>query len=431
MKTRTPEVISQYLHGRVPEGFQRTFFGVAPPTWNKAKVSDICRLSSGSTPRRDNPLSYQGSIPWVTSGELKRKYIFDTQEKITPLAARESHLELYGPGTVVIAIYGLEAEGVRGTASIVGKRCAISQACMAFSHFKGVDNEFFYYWYLLHGPIIGGRFAQGTKQQNLSAEIVGFLPISFPGRQAQRKIAKILSTQDKIIDLWNRKIEQLRQLKKLCLRKMFPRGGSDVPEVRFPGFTGAWKRRRLSDIADIIGGGTPNTTVTTYWDGNIDWYTPAEISDQIFVDSSQRKISSDGLMHSAAKLLPVGSVLFTSRAGIGKGAILAKEGCTNQGFQSLVPHKNTLDSYFIFSRLAELKRYGEVVGKGSTFLEVSGTQMARMELMMPSTMEEQIKIGKFFRKFDSLISLHQRRLAAEEEKKKALMQLLLTGIVRV
>lgn len=108
-------------------------------------------------------------------------------------------------------------------------------------------------------------------------------------------------------------------------------------------------------------------------------------------------------------MLPPGTVLFTSRAGIGKTAILTRKGCTNQGFQSIVPHRGELDSYFIFSRTEELKRYGELVGAGSTFVEVSGKQMAVMELMMPPTMREQQTIGGFFQQLDHLITLHQRQ----------------------
>ena len=108
-------------------------------------------------------------------------------------------------------------------------------------------------------------------------------------------------------------------------------------------------------------------------------------------------------------MLPPGTVLFTSRAGIGKTAILTRKGCTNQGFQSIVPHRGELDSYFIFSRTEELKRYGELVGAGSTFVEVSGKQMAVMELMMPPTMREQQTIGGFFQQLDNLITLHQRQ----------------------
>ena len=182
-----------------------------------------------------------------------------------------------------------------------------------------------------------------------------------------------------------------------------------VPAIRFQGFADPWEQRKLGDIADIVGGGTPSTGNQSYWDGDIDWYAPAEIADQIYANSSQKKITGLGYENSSAKMLPPGTVLFTSRAGIGKTAILTRKGCTNQGFQSIVPHRGELDSYFIFSRTEELKRYGELVGAGSTFVEVSGKQMAVMELMMPPTMREQQTIGGFFQQLDHLITLHQRK----------------------
>ena len=195
-----------------------------------------------------------------------------------------------------------------------------------------------------------------------------------------------------------------------------------IPQIRFSGFTDTWEQHKLGELADIVGGGTPSTSNFEYWDGDIDWYAPAEIADQIFVSSSERKITQQGYDNSSAKMLPVGTVLFTSRAGIGKTAILRKEGCTNQGFQSIVPHINELDSYFIFSRSEEMKRYGETVGAGSTFVEVSGKQMANMELMMPTTMEEQVTIGSFFRNLDSLITLHQRKYDKLTKVKKAMLE---------
>lgn len=186
-------------------------------------------------------------------------------------------------------------------------------------------------------------------------------------------------------------------------------GGDKKPSLRFAGFDNAWEQRKLGEIAEIIGGGTPSTNISEYWDGDINWFSPAEIAGQIYMYSSQRKITKEGFIHSSARYLPAGTVLFTSRAGIGKSAILAKDGCTNQGFQSIVPHKNALDSYFIFSRTEELKKYGETVGAGSTFVEVSGKQMTKMELKIPPTIEEQKVIGRYFSKLDSLITLHQRK----------------------
>ena len=177
----------------------------------------------------------------------------------------------------------------------------------------------------------------------------------------------------------------------------------------------------MGDLASIVGGGTPSTSNTEYWDGDIDWYAPAEIGEQIYVSKSKKTITELGLKKSSARILPVGTVLFTSRAGIGNTAILAKEATTNQGFQSIVPDQNKLDSYFIFSRTNELKRYGEVTGAGSTFVEVSGKQMSKMSIMVPELSEQQ-KIGSFFQQLDNTITLHQRKLDKLKTVKKAMLE---------
>ncbi len=257
---------------------------------------------------------------------------------------------------------------------------------------------------------------------SIKDEVFFQMPIPIPQIEEQRKIGEYLTHLDHLITLHQRKYSRLCNVKKSMLEKMFPKDGASMPEIRFAGFTDAWEQRKLGELADIVGGGTPSTGNPEYWDGDIDWYAPAEIADQIYLESSQRKITELGYDSSSAKILPPGTVLFTSRAGIGKTAILARKGCTNQGFQSIVPHKGELDSYFIFSRTEELKRYGELVGAGSTFVEVSGKQMTAMELMIPSTMREQQKIATFFRHLDHLITLHQRELERLQNIKKSCLE---------
>ena len=195
----------------------------------------------------------------------------------------------------------------------------------------------------------------------------------------------------------------------------------NVPAIRFKGFTKDWKKQQLGDCADIIGGGTPATSNQEYWDGDINWYSPAEIGDKIFIDKSKRKITSLGLKESSAKILPIGTVLFSSRAGIGNTAILVKEGATNQGFQSIIPHKGKLDTYFIFSRTRELKKYGETNGAGSTFIEVSGKQMENMPIINPE-IDEQEAIGNFFQNIDRLINTSQTKLDKLKNIKKACLE---------
>lgn len=264
--------------------------------------------------------------------------------------------------------------------------------------------------------------AGGTRQRISRGNLAQFnVPIP-SSKIEQEKIGEILEKLDTLITLHQRKYEKLVNIKKSMLDKMFPKNGASVPEIRFKGFTDPWEQRKLGDVADIVGGGTPSTNNPNYWDGDIDWYAPAEIAGQIYFDSSQRKITEQGYENSSAKMLPPGTVLFTSRAGIGKTAILSKKGCTNQGFQSIVPHNDELDSYFVFSRTDELKQYGELVGAGSTFVEVSGKQMAAMNLKMPTTIEEQQTIGRFFKRLDTLITLHQRKLEKLQNIKKSCLE---------
>lgn len=266
------------------------------------------------------------------------------------------------------------------------------------------------------------RKAQGAQHINVGQEILSSVTVNMASLTEQQKIASLFTELDKLIQSAGKEIKGYRELKHGMLQKMFPKKGEKVPEIRFPEFTGDWEQRKLGDLAEIVGGGTPSTSKNEYWDGEIDWYAPAEITNQIYVDSSERKITSEGFNNCSAKMLPIGTILFTSRAGIGKTAILSKEACTNQGFQSIVPHVNELDSYFIFSRSEELKRYGETVGAGSTFVEVSGKQMSKMPLLMPPTMGEQKKIGEYFSNLDNLIALQQKELDGYKELKKGLLQ---------
>ena len=288
---------------------------------------------------------------------------------------------------------------------------------------KQVDGKYLFQY--LKAPFLMdyvNEKATGGTIKHLNQNILVDFPVMLPFVDEQVMLGRYFEALDDLITLHQRKCEQTKKLKKFMLQKMFPQNGKAVPEIRFNGFTEDWEQRKLGEVADIIGGGTPNTSKDEYWDGDIDWYAPAEIADQIYVDSSERKITKEGFNNSSAKLLPVGTVLFTSRAGIGKMAILRKKSCTNQGFQSIVPHENELDSYFIYSRSEELKRYGETVGAGSTFVEVSGKQMAAMNLMMPSTIDEQKKIGRYFENIDHLITLHQRKCDELQNMKKFMLQ---------
>ena len=215
--------------------------------------------------------------------------------------------------------------------------------------------------------------------------------IQIPSVTEQRIIADVLINLDNLITL--------HQCKYLVF-SVFSQRNKSLSD------TLSWEQRKLSDLAEIVGGGTPDTNNSAYWDGDIDWYAPAEMEGQRYAVGSIRKITELGLQKSSAKMLPAHrTVLFTSRAGIGKMAILQRSAATNQGFQSLVLRDGT-DPYFIYSMGEKIKGMAEGVASGSTFLEISGKMLGNLEVMIPS-IEEQKEIASFFRGIDDLITLHQ------------------------
>ena len=262
---------------------------------------------------------------------------------------------------------------------------------------------------------------QGIKVTSISKTNLKNTILQFPKElEEQKRIGKLFIKLNRTITLHEEKQCQLEQLKKALLQKMFA-DETGYPVLRFKGFTEKWEQRKLGEIATIVGGGTPSTKNPEYWDGDINWYSPAEIGNQIYTEKSERQITELGLKKSSAKLLPVGTVLFTSRAGIGKTAILNKEACTNQGFQSIIPRSKMLNSYFLFSRTNSLKQYGETMGSGSTFVEVSGKQMSKMPLFIPN-INEQSRIAKLFQSLDKTITLHDKKIQYLKQLKRGLLQ---------
>ena len=210
--------------------------------WCISTIGEQFNLYSGNTPSRLNKEHFEGNVNWITSGELKEHYISDTKEKISEDAATANNLKLLHPGTFVIAIYGLEADGVRGTGSITCKESTISQACMAFTQKGDVKNEFLYSWYKKHGNIIGIKYAQGTKQQNLSYDILEKFHIAYPSQDEQDKLIKFISLLDERIATQSKLIEKLESLIKgiaqHCIRELI----------------NGWEYVRLSDICKITTG---------------------------------------------------------------------------------------------------------------------------------------------------------------------------------
>ena len=180
----------------------------------------------------------------------------------------------------------------------------------------------------------------------------------------------------------------------------------NVPNLRFPEFQGEWEKTKIGDIAIVVGGGTPDTKTSQYWNGKIQWFTPSEIGRNKYVYNSVRTISEEGLNKSSAKFLPIGTILLSSRATVGECSINKKECTTNQGFQSLIPKENISNEFVYY--LIQTKRK-DLIRKscGSTFLEISANEVRKIVVSIP-TIKEQDKIAK-------LLSLLDERIATQNK----------------
>lgn len=193
----------------------------------------------------------------------------------------------------------------------------------------------------------------------------------------------------------------------------------NVPHLRFPEFNGEWETKLINDLAVVIGGGTPDTTIKSYWDGEIQWFTPSEIGKNKYVDSSLRTITEEGLNNSSAKLLPPNTILLSSRATIGECSLSLRECATNQGFQSLVSKKCYVD--FLYYLIQTKKR--DLIRKscGSTFLEISANEVRKIQVSVPTDVEQQ--------KIAGLLSLIDERIATQNKIIEKL-QSLIKGIAQ-
>ena len=197
--------------------------------WEESTIGEMFDLYSGNTPSRLNKEHFKGTVNWISSGELKEHYIYSSKEQISEEAAKS--LKLLPVGTFVIAIYGLEAEGVRGTGSITQEPSTISQACMSFIQKGEIGNEFLYSWYKKHGNMIGIRYAQGTKQQNLSYDILEKFRIVYPKTKEQEKLNKLISLLDERISTQNKIIEDLKKLKSAIIEMEYSHMTKNISHI--------------------------------------------------------------------------------------------------------------------------------------------------------------------------------------------------------
>ncbi|HCM7987718.1 TPA: restriction endonuclease subunit S [Klebsiella pneumoniae] len=255
-------------------------------------------------------------------------------------------------------------------------------------------------------------------------------PFNIPPLSEQKRIVKILSTWDKAISVTEKLLANSQQQKKALMQQLVT-GKKRLLDENGVRFSGEWKITKLIQMGKVVSGGTPDTNMAMYWEGDILWLTPTDVTALTgrFVSNTSRKITPAGLLNSSAVLLPKGSLMVCTRATIGALAISTSEICTNQGFKNIIPNEG-FNIEFIYYLLQ--MNTNEMIKKssGSTFLELSKKDFETLSFSCPFIKEQQ-KIAAVLSAADTEISTLEKKLACLKDEKKALMQQLLTGKRRV
>lgn len=277
------------------------------------------------------------------------------------------------------------------------------------------------------------NYGARSDRMNVAKEDMDNMPIPYPPLPEQQRIVAILSAQNKVIRCYEKKIVQLKRMKKYYLQNMFPKRGETVPKIRFKGFPDPWEQQKLADIYQKIGNAFVGTATPYYVknghfylesnnvkDGQINYTTKVFINDEFYENQKD-------------KWLHTGDIVMVQSGHVGHAAVIPKE-LDNTAAHALIMFRNPktkIEPYFLNYQYQtnNAKKKIESITTGNTIKHILASDMQEFVVDVTSY-EEQSNIVGVFQRLDTLITLHQRKLEEEKKKKKALQQLLLTGIVR-
>ena len=424
-----PEVkqrIEQIQQGIVPEGYTKARSGITPTSWTPACLGDI--YTERKEPGNESlPLLTVSIHSGVSDGELDE----DELPKKVKRIEDKSQYKRAATGDLVFNM-------MRAWQGAIGTVRTEGMVSPAYIVAKPDDKVYplFMDYYMKTPRMVGmiNRQSYGVTdfRKRLYWDSFAPIPCVLPPIREQKRIAEILSTQDKAIELQGRKIEELKRFKKGCLEKMFPRKGQKVPEKRFPGFTGDWEQRKLGELVqfskgagyskgDLKESGTP---IILY--GRLYTKYEAVITNvDTFADAKNGSVYSRG----GEVIVPASG---ETAEDISIASVVEKQGILLGGDLNIITPPADLDSAFLAISISNGKPHEDMskMAQGKSVVHLHNTDLEKIDMTYPSH-EEQTQISGFFRRIDNLIILHQRKLYEMKKQKKALMQLLLTGIVRV
>lgn len=422
--------LEEIQNSEVPEGYKQTKAGIIPKDWEVMRLKDkFDRLSRKNSEGNTNVLTISAQYGLINQEEFFKKEIASDDKSNYYLLHRGefAYNKSYSNGYPFGAIKRLSRydKGV------------VSPLYICFSANNNNACPEYYEQYFEAGRLnheIQAYAQEGARNHGLlNISVIDFFnsKIIVPPIAEQKRIAKILSAQDKVIECYEKKIEQLKRMKKYYLQNMFPKHGESVPKIRFKGFTNPWEQRKLREMTSLITKGT--TPLDKSNTGNVNFVRIESIDEASGEITITQKITSEeheGYLRRSQ--LKENDILFSIAGTLGRvtsvrSSILPAN--TNQALAII--RLKTGDLQYVKTYLKG-KAVSDYIKKNPTIgaqPNLSLEQVGEIEITLP-TLDEQRRIGAYFHQLDDLITLHQRKLEEEKKKKKALQQLLLTGIVR-
>ena len=422
----TPEVkerIDQIRHGIVPEGYKKTKVGIVPVEWTEYAIADCLK-------RVERPVEVKSDEMYTQIGIRSHGKGLFYKEPVNGKSLGNKSVFWIEPDCFVLNIVFAWEQAIGKTTQKEVGMIGSHRFPMYQPINERVDIDYLIsYLMTKRGKDILEAASPGGAGRNRTLGQDRFMnsKIVLPTLTEQKKIASILTMQDKLIELEQQKIEEIKKAKRFYFEKMFPKKGQAVPEIRFKGFTAPWEQRKLNEVVNVYDGvhRTPD-----YKDSGVMFLSVENISTL----KSEKYISEEAFQRDYEVYPQKGDILMTRIGDVGTPNVV--ETTEKVAFYvSLALLKPTkINSYFLCNSIqSPLFQKGM---KDRTLVtaipqKINKDEIGKVNIILPTSSQEQQLIGEYFRNLDNLITLHQRMLEEEKRKKKVLMQLLLTGLVRV
>lgn len=336
--------------------------------WEIKKLGEVCEVIGGSTPKTNEPTYWDGDFFWVTPAELDgTKLISSTKRTITEAGIKSAHLQLLPAGTVLLS-----------SRAPIGKVAITTVPMYCNQGFKNIicsDKLYncYVYWFLYAKTEYLNALGTGATFKEISKKVVEQIPIPVPPLPVQERIVSELDLLSGIIE---KKREQLKEFDALAQSIFYDMFGDPITNEK------GWEVKKLGEVADIVGGSTPKTNIKEYWNGDNYWVTPAELHGTRYISSTERCITDLAVDKAHLTQLPIGTVLLSSRAPIGKVCITRVPMYCNQGFKNIIC-SNKLNSEYVYQYLIDKTEFLKSLGTGATFKEISKTTTENITIPIP------------------------------------------------